>query len=368
VSDLAEILDMDGFEKPPKKKKVSVGNLEIRNFQGVPMSNIQAVLPKTKLVFRPADALLFDTISFVTFALVAGSIRLDSPKLDLLALISVSLWIIRTVVRYSNKLARYDLLVKNFLTSKISHRNEGALKYLSSEAGSQRAIRASLVLSWIYDRFSKSSESAAAGVDSTYDQDENSILHKSSIRNSCIDEVNEMINMVTDVQIDVDRALDDLEELNLVTFSPVTQELVHVSNTTSSVDNVKQAWSDLLLERNIKPRKHGSSVSNGKGNNATTGNLLSNLEENRKPLKMALEKARKKGYSKVKELLEDEETRKKLETTLRTAKEKGYTKVKEILQEKNLDISKKDLEQALNSAQTKGYTKVKEILREIKKL
>ena len=82
--------------------------------------------------------------------LVLGSIRLHSPRLDLLALVSISLWIIRTVFRCSNKLARYELLVKSsFLTSKISHRNSDALKYLVAEDGSQRAARTALLNLWI---------------------------------------------------------------------------------------------------------------------------------------------------------------------------------------------------------------------------
>ena len=133
------MFDIEMLEQPPERSnEAPLGNLEIRNFESVPMSNLFAVMPKTKLIFRPADAFLFDMISFVTLALVISSIRLDSPRLDVLALVSVTLWTFRTVIRYSNKLARYDLLVKKFLTSKISHRNAGALKYLAGEAGSQR--------------------------------------------------------------------------------------------------------------------------------------------------------------------------------------------------------------------------------------
>jgi hypothetical protein len=117
IYDAAEIFDMD--DRLPEKHDTPVGQppmLEVRAFDGVPMSNLLGVFPKTKLVFRPADALLFDTVSIFTFLLVLGSRRYNSPQLDLLALISVGLWIFRTVIRYSNKLARYDLLVKNFLT------------------------------------------------------------------------------------------------------------------------------------------------------------------------------------------------------------------------------------------------------------
>jgi hypothetical protein len=71
--------------------------LEIKAFNDVPMANILAVLPKNKLIFRPADAFVFDFVSLATFLATAGSLKFDSPKLDLLALVSVTLFAVRTV-------------------------------------------------------------------------------------------------------------------------------------------------------------------------------------------------------------------------------------------------------------------------------
>jgi len=361
VSDLADIFDIDGFEQPPKRKKQSsTGSLEIRNFQEVPMSNIQAVFPKTKLVFRPADALLFDTISIATFALVLGSIRLDSPRLDLLALISVGLWLFRTVIRYSNKLARYDLLVKNFLTSKISHRNEGALKYLTTEAGLQRAIRSSLVLSWLEDRFN-SVESIESGSSDETVQNESSQTDDSDLLSSCIDEVNKALNMETEVEIDVDRALNDLEDLDLLRFSTQTGGLSEVTNNTESAVRVEQAWSKLLLDRNAgmpqRKKKEGKQVEEQQKSdiaNIIAANLLTSLEENREPIEKAIKAAQEKGYTKMKEIIEDEDNRKRLESALKKAKEKGYsgyTKVKDLIKDKR---SVALLEEALLKRQKRG--------------
>ena len=99
--------------------------LKIRAYSDVPLANIGAVLPKTKLIFRPQDAVVFDLVSLVSFFAVAGSLRFDSPKLDVIAVASLSFFALRTFFRYSNKLARYDLLKNKFLTGKITHRNEG---------------------------------------------------------------------------------------------------------------------------------------------------------------------------------------------------------------------------------------------------
>ena len=242
------MFDIEGFEPPPKDKpEPPLESLEIRNFERVPMSNLPAVFPKTRLIFRPADAFLFDMISFVTFALVLSSIRLDSPKLDLLALVSVSLWTLRTFFRYSNKLARYDLLVKKFLTSKLSHRNAGALKYLNSEAASQRAVRAALVQSCVSHCF-KSAQSPFQGetADITTTSSEQGSA-RATLKNTCMDDVNKLLINDKVVQINVDRALSDLEDLGIVQFSRHDEELLlDVKDALESNELVKQSWVDLL--------------------------------------------------------------------------------------------------------------------------
>eukprot|EP00536_Pseudo-nitzschia_multiseries_P006225 jgi/Psemu1/14754/gm1.14754_g len=231
VSEFADMFDVEGFEQPEEDKSgPQSGNLEVRLFEQVPMSNLPAVLPKTKLVFRPADALLFDTISVFTFLVVLGSIKFDSTRLDLLALVSVTLWVLRTVFRYSNKLARYDLLVKTFLTTKISQRNSGAFNYLTYEAGSQRAIRTALVHQWILQQ----------------DNAKRSKLTKSILEQNCEAQINRLLNTENEVQIDVKRAFEDLEELNLLSFSKSDGRLLRVKDMDSSSDAVKELWMDLF--------------------------------------------------------------------------------------------------------------------------
>ena len=228
ISEFADMFDIPGFEQPAKVKvEPPKEKLQIRAFQSVPMANLAAVLPKTKLVFRPADAFLFDMISLITFAVVASSVRLDNPRLDVLAIISVTLWTIRTVIRYSNKLARYDLLVKSFLTNKISHRNEGALKYIISEAGSQRAIRSSLVHAWM----SKMQKKTVA---------------RNEMERECVDGVNEMLKTEREIQVDVGKALDDLNDLDLVTLSKDGDYIVETKGPRRSSWAIKEAWSELL--------------------------------------------------------------------------------------------------------------------------
>jgi hypothetical protein len=318
------MFDIEGFEPPPSKKpEPPLGKLEIRNFEGVPMSNLPAVLPKTKLIFRPADAFLFDMISFVTLALVLSSVRLDSPSLDLLALVSVSLWTFRTVIRYSNKLARYDLLVKKFLTTKISHRNAGALKYLTSEAGSQRAVRAALVQSWISHLFKL--------VKSPFQRDgaAEKIITRSVLRNTGTNDVNRLLRTDKEVQVDVDRALRDLEDLRLVRFSADGEELIDAKDQLASSELVKESWVDLLEQsdsdnfgRNdteLSSLSEGIGLSKSSESEPSTRNQnisFKQLEERRKSFTASLEATQKNGYVKAKQLLQDKNGVKNLRASL----------------------------------------------------
>jgi len=241
VYEFADMFDVEGLPELPKPapKKEKKKPLEIRSFSGVPMANIPAVLPKTKLIFRPADAFIFDSVSILSFLAVIGSLKFNNPKLDIIAIVSVSLWIIRTVIRYSNKLARYDLLVKRFLTSKISHRNKGAVKYVAAEAGSQRAIRASLIHTWL------------AGLKS----ENGSPLRRDMLVRRGETEVNELIRDYRRVPVDVDAGLTDLATLGLATFSN-DGELINVVKGSKAVARVlKGAWGDVFDGRlTIKAR------------------------------------------------------------------------------------------------------------------
>lgn len=240
VYEIADMFDIEGM-LPPKpdsgKERRGKMPLEIRNFEGVPMANVPAVLPKTKLVFRPADAFVFDFVSVVTFLLVIGSQRFDSPKLDLLAFVSVSLWLLRTVLRYSNKLARYNLLVKTFLTSKISHRNSGALKYLATEAGSQRASRAALVHEWLC-RLAKR----------TIDP----LPTRSQLVREGSYQVNDLLlkQDEREIPININAALNDLEDLELVRFSGDEQQVMNVVREPTQVTRtLRRAWDNIFEGR-----------------------------------------------------------------------------------------------------------------------
>jgi len=240
--DLAEVLDVDKVlpERPILVPEPDPLPLEIRAFNGVPMANLPAVLPKTKLVFRPADALLNDFISVATLILISFSFKFDNPRLDLIAFISLGLWIFRTIIRYSNKLARYDLLVKKFLTSKIANRNAGALKYITGEAGSQRAVRAALVHSWLLSR-TKQYNGTSGGVGGPLTRDQ--VTKQGYVG------VNNALAVDKFIDINVGAALNDLEDLKLIKFKGSLLE--SVADQDTAVSSLTSVWSSIFDEERI---------------------------------------------------------------------------------------------------------------------
>lgn len=247
IYDLADMFDIDGLpERPPTtedgdgkrkpKEVIQKQPLEIRSFSSVPMANVLAVLPKTKLIFRPADAFVFDSISIISFLLVIGSQRFDSPKLDLLAVVSVTLWVIRTVFRYSNKLARYDLLVKTFLTSKITHRNRSALQNLVSEAGTQRAVRAALAHSWLC-------QLQEAGDLASFTRDDLVREGESQVNRHLHDG-----DGYRDVPVDMEATLIDLTDLGLASVSHDGDKVQVVSESWSLRRVLRDCWANVFDE------------------------------------------------------------------------------------------------------------------------
>ena len=247
-----DILEVFGAEHKLPKKAPSEPDpeplpIEIRTFDRVPMANLLAVLPKTKLVFRPADALIFDLVNTFSLLVVLASQKFDSPKLDLIAIVSVSLWFLRSFFRYSNKIARYDLLVNKFLTQKISHRDIGALKYIANEAAVQRARRASLVHDWLVEDYGMDSGS-------TIDMNASESTSKSKIvsveKKDIIEigqfEINKRLPIDHPVYIDLHSALDDLVDLGLIHFSDEGRYLEEVKTGTSATQALARLWSEIF--------------------------------------------------------------------------------------------------------------------------
>lgn len=251
--DVAEIFDVRLPKKAASMPDPKPLPLEVRIFNSVPMANLPAVLPKTKLIFRPADALLFDLVSVFSLLAVLASQRFDNPKLDLIALVSVCLWLIRTVLRYSNKLARYDLLVNKFLTSKLSLRGAGAVEYIVSEASSQRALRASLVHAWMDRKMKALSRTSTVFWNDAGGSSERATMTRANLEVSGNGEISNEFPLRNDgsgsqlnPNINMSAALNDLESLNLIESNEDGTEITRVKDGDDVREQLRKKWTSLF--------------------------------------------------------------------------------------------------------------------------
>lgn len=127
--------------------------LELRAYRDVPIANLEAVLPSTRLVFRPADALRLDLVTFVSIiSAFFVTQRFTTLPTRLVASVAVALATLKSVFSYSNALARYDLRTASFRAQKLSVRGDEVHRSIALEAASQRARRAGMLLRWLTSR------------------------------------------------------------------------------------------------------------------------------------------------------------------------------------------------------------------------
>jgi len=143
--------------------------VEIKIYQNVAMANVLACLPKSKLVFKPSDAVRLDLISLITLIAIFATNKYDGLLYDILAFASVTFWVIRTVLKYINQQARYDLLVNKFLAKSMLFRGlENCARHLSEKEAEVRAVRAALAYDHLVKgegRSNSSKEEISAGVE-----------------------------------------------------------------------------------------------------------------------------------------------------------------------------------------------------------
>lgn len=145
--------------------------------------------------------------------------------------------VLRTFFRYSNKYARYDLLVNKFLTKKLAHRDSGALNYIVSQADSQRALRSGLIRDWLDEN--KIYMSTDQNGDLTLDHDVIE-LGKSF--------TNEKAS-TNDARIDVNilSAIDELSKLGILDVVEDGQSFrFQVKDDQSTSENIRQLWTCVL--------------------------------------------------------------------------------------------------------------------------
>lgn len=162
-------------------------------------------------------------------------------KLYSSANISSAVLLPRTFFRYSNKYARYDLLVNKFLTKKLAHRGSGALNYIVSQADSQRALRSGLIRDWLSENKISMSADEYGGEQSSLTLDYDILELGKSFTNDKAS--------TNDARIDVDiiSAIDDLNDLDLLDIAKDGQSSrFKTKGDESTRDIIQQKWNDLL--------------------------------------------------------------------------------------------------------------------------
>jgi len=250
VYSAAKTLTLEDRLPPKRAPEPKPEPLQIRAFSQVPMANLLAILPKTKLLFRPSDAILFDLVNVVSLSVILASAKTDSAYLDILAVVSISLWAVRTFFKYSNKQARYDLLVNKFLTLRMENRNQGALEYVSNEAAEQRAMRASLLHEWL---LRQQEQQGHSGGDCQH-------LTKCQILRDGLTGVNQVLERASTTMkeqaqqyelvyadVDISNTVDDLVDMHLIQFDE-EDLLVEIKDYGMAEVSLQSTWANLFQE------------------------------------------------------------------------------------------------------------------------
>ena len=117
------------------------------------MANIDALLPRTRLVFRPADALRLDLVTTISLLSALATVKFTSYSAFRVTIVAVLLALLRSLFGYGNALARYQLLQNSFQLNTLSAAGVDAVgRYVHREAATQRARAAEMLLMWLRTR------------------------------------------------------------------------------------------------------------------------------------------------------------------------------------------------------------------------
>jgi len=214
---------------------------------------------------------------------------------------------------------------------------------------------------------------------------ERSTLTKSILEQNCETQVNRLLNTDKEVQIDVKRAIQDLQDLRLISISESDDRVLVVKDMMSSTDTVKELWMDLLEN----DRKFGDIITSGsdlKGETITTEpnvGILDMIEEidaaaaNVKKLRLEDWKEKRRVLTTVLEEKKDESIA-KAKAAYEIKKDEGIAKAKaayEVKKDKSIAKAKAAYEvkkdesiakarAALEEGKDVGIAKAKAVLEE----
>eukprot|EP01024_Parvocaulis_polyphysoides_P040393 TRINITY_DN3673_c0_g4_i1.p1 TRINITY_DN3673_c0_g4~~TRINITY_DN3673_c0_g4_i1.p1 ORF type:complete len:203 (+),score=15.65 TRINITY_DN3673_c0_g4_i1:53-610(+) len=126
----------------------------MRVYQNLPMSSWKVVFPERLLQFRVADALRVDLLSLIGFVSIIGQVRFDSIILQVISLVSISIYVVRLVLGYKRMSDRFENRINQMLVKKTVSGQKGSLTYLTKVAAQQQFAQSALgYLALVQDRF-----------------------------------------------------------------------------------------------------------------------------------------------------------------------------------------------------------------------
>ncbi|KAF6257770.1 Prismane-like protein [Scenedesmus sp. NREL 46B-D3] len=113
-------------------------------YRDIPLPSWQVVFPDKLLQFRPLDLLRLDLFGLAGAAAVLAQARYSSLVLELVTMVSLSVWGTRLVLGYLRMGDRYKSIVAQLLAERTVAGGEGGLEYLATAAGLQQFKQAAL--------------------------------------------------------------------------------------------------------------------------------------------------------------------------------------------------------------------------------
>lgn len=150
---------MDAADVVVRESDIEAPVLEL--YRQLPMGSWKVVFPDKLLQFRPLEGLRADLITLLGLAALAAQvvvvvthmfttvhcctqIRFDSLVLELISLVSASVFLTRVVLGYQRMSYRYSNIVNTLLRSNMVASQQGALLALAAEAARQQFRQAAL--------------------------------------------------------------------------------------------------------------------------------------------------------------------------------------------------------------------------------
>eukprot|EP00879_Flechtneria_rotunda_P011142 GHRR01011640.1.p1 GENE.GHRR01011640.1~~GHRR01011640.1.p1 ORF type:complete len:553 (+),score=248.04 GHRR01011640.1:1485-3143(+) len=112
--------------------------IQIQVYRDIPLPHWQVVFPDKLLQFRPFDLLRLDLFGLAGITAAVAQAKYTSAVLELLTLVSFTIWGTRLVLGYMRMDDRYKSIVAQLLADRTVASGEGALNYIAMSAALQQ--------------------------------------------------------------------------------------------------------------------------------------------------------------------------------------------------------------------------------------